>query len=170
MRLRHQRRFAYYTCLIGLQILQLHLFFLDIYLGHFISGNSGFFRAHRENIVLVKGKLFINAVIPDDCFGIRRINRFADLHFLFSCFQIDNFQVRVGKGNPHRAGLLVALLAFIFSSPVAKTALPPAPVAPVAKIGELLMGSYIVPLQVVGVLLTAALIGAAVLAMEDKQP
>ena len=68
------------------------------------------------------------------------------------------------------AGLLVALLAFIFSSPVAKTALPPAPVAPVAKIGELLMGSYIVPLQVVGVLLTAALIGAAVLAMEDKQP
>lgn len=67
-------------------------------------------------------------------------------------------------------GLLVALLAFIFTSPAAKAALPPAPVAPVADIGKLLMNAYIVPLQVVGVLLTAALIGAAVLAMEDKKP
>ena len=66
-------------------------------------------------------------------------------------------------------GLLIALLAFIIKSPIAKAAMPPMPVAPTAAIGDLLMGKYIVPLEVVGVLLTAALIGAAVLAMEDKQ-
>ena len=68
------------------------------------------------------------------------------------------------------AGLLIVLLAFIFKSPLTKVAMPVAPSAPVADIGKLLMNSYIVPLQVIGVLLTAALIGAAVLAMEDKKP
>jgi len=68
------------------------------------------------------------------------------------------------------AALLIALLAFIFSSPAAKTPMPSMPVAPVAQIGNLLMLDFVVPLQAVGVLLTAALIGAAVLAMEDKKP
>jgi NADH-quinone oxidoreductase subunit J len=39
----------------------------------------------------------------------------------------------------------------------------------VARIGELLMTNYVWPLQCVGVLLTAALIGALVLVMEEKQ-
>src|SRR5207237_8501589 len=38
----------------------------------------------------------------------------------------------------------------------------------VQRIGELLMTNYVWPLQCVGVLLTAALIGALVLVMEDK--
>ena len=67
------------------------------------------------------------------------------------------------------ASLLIVLLAFIIKSPIAAKAVTRVPSAPVAAIGELLMSSYIVPLQVVGVLLTAALIGAAVLAMEDKK-
>ena len=39
----------------------------------------------------------------------------------------------------------------------------------VQRIGELLMTSYVWPLLCVGVLLTAALIGALILVMEDKQ-
>jgi NADH-quinone oxidoreductase subunit J len=39
----------------------------------------------------------------------------------------------------------------------------------VKRIGEALMTSYVWPLQCVGLLLTAALIGALVLVMEDKQ-
>jgi NADH-quinone oxidoreductase subunit J len=39
----------------------------------------------------------------------------------------------------------------------------------VQRIGELLMTNYVWPLQCVGVLLTAALIGALILVMEEKQ-
>jgi len=65
--------------------------------------------------------------------------------------------------------VLTGLLVFIFSSPIARKPLPPAPVAPVAEIGKALMGTDILPLMATGVLLTAALIGAAVIAMEDKR-
>lgn len=65
---------------------------------------------------------------------------------------------------------LAALLGFIFSSPLAKKPLPGTASAPVAAIGEALMGDYVVALIVIGILLTAALVGAAVIALEDKQP
>jgi NADH:ubiquinone oxidoreductase subunit 6 (subunit J) len=47
----------------------------------------------------------------------------------------------------------------------------PAQIEPltVHRIGELLMTSYVWPLLCIGVLLTAALIGALVLVMEDKR-
>jgi NADH-quinone oxidoreductase subunit J len=65
--------------------------------------------------------------------------------------------------------VLAAMLGFIASSPLAKSRLPiTSATAPVAAIGEALMGSHVVALLVVGVLLTAALVGAAVIAMEDK--
>ena len=63
---------------------------------------------------------------------------------------------------------LAALLGFIFSSPLAKKPLPPPVSAPVAAIGEALMGDYVVALIAIAVLLTAGLVGAAVIAMEDK--
>jgi NADH-quinone oxidoreductase subunit J len=47
---------------------------------------------------------------------------------------------------------------------------PGAPVpVPVAELGRELMTEYALPLQIVGVLLTAAMIGAAVLAMPEKR-
>ena len=65
---------------------------------------------------------------------------------------------------------LAALLGFIFSSPLAKKPLPADASAPVAAIGQALMGDHVVALIAVGILLTAALVGAAVIAMEDKEP
>ena len=71
-------------------------------------------------------------------------------------------------------GVIVAIAVFAgLVWAIAKTkSLPPAlpqiePVT-VQRIGELLMTNYVWPLQCVGVLLTAALIGALILVMEEK--
>jgi NADH-quinone oxidoreductase subunit J len=48
-------------------------------------------------------------------------------------------------------------------------AVPDLRIVTVKRIGEALMTSYVWPLQCMGVLLTAALIGALVLVMEEKQ-
>jgi len=76
----------------------------------------------------------------------------------------------LGPAGGAAAGLaaLVVLLGFIFSSPLAKKPLPAPASAPAAAIGEALMGDHVVALIAIGVLLTAALVGAAVIAMEDK--
>jgi len=63
------------------------------------------------------------------------------------------------------AGLIWAILK---SGNLAPTAAPVAPLT-VKQIGELLMTDYVWPLQCVGVLLTAALIGALVLVLEEKR-
>jgi NADH-quinone oxidoreductase subunit J len=73
-----------------------------------------------------------------------------------------------------RGGLVIAAAVFILLSAVicssasVKRGMPPVPEASVLQIGDLLMGPYLVPLEVVGVLLTVALIGAVVLAMNEK--
>jgi NADH:ubiquinone oxidoreductase subunit 6 (subunit J) len=45
--------------------------------------------------------------------------------------------------------------------------MPPAPEATVKNIGDALMTRYVLPLEVIGLLLTAALIGAVIIAMRD---
>jgi NADH-quinone oxidoreductase subunit J len=47
---------------------------------------------------------------------------------------------------------------------------PPVPVATVKNIGDLLMTRYVLPLEVIGLLLTAALIGAVIIAMKEESP
>lgn len=46
--------------------------------------------------------------------------------------------------------------------------IPPAPEAPVKQIGDALMSKYVLPLEVIGLLLTAAMIGAVIIAMRDE--
>ena len=48
-------------------------------------------------------------------------------------------------------------------------AAPPIAALTVKQIGEMLMTDYVWPLQCVGLILTAALIGALVLVMEEKR-
>ena len=45
---------------------------------------------------------------------------------------------------------------------------PPAPVATVKNIGDLLITQYVLPLEVIGLLLTAAMIGAVIIAMKEE--
>ncbi|SPE51417.1 NADH-ubiquinone oxidoreductase chain J [Verrucomicrobia bacterium] len=55
------------------------------------------------------------------------------------------------------------------ASKAAKAELPPAPEATVRQIGAQLMTRYVLPLEVVGLLLTAALIGAALIALREER-
>jgi NADH-quinone oxidoreductase subunit J len=72
-------------------------------------------------------------------------------------------------------GVVVAIAVFtgllwaIFKTPAVMVAAPKIEPLTVKRIGEWLMTDYVWPLQCVGILLTAALIGAIVLAMEEKQ-
>jgi NADH-quinone oxidoreductase subunit J len=75
----------------------------------------------------------------------------------------------------HWSGGLIALLVFggllwaILNTAGISTAPRPFGIVTVRQIGQALMTDYVWPLQCVGVVLTAALIGALVLVMEEKQ-
>ncbi len=78
--------------------------------------------------------------------------------------------------NSPWAGILVALLvllslgAAVLKSNVADRLIPPAePGSAIRSIGEKLMGDYILPLEIMGLLLTVALIGAVVIAMRENR-
>ncbi len=72
-------------------------------------------------------------------------------------------------------GVVVALAVFggllwaILQTPSLSAAAPPIEALTVKRIGETLMTDYIWPLQCVGLLLTAALIGGLILVMEEKR-
>jgi NADH-quinone oxidoreductase subunit J len=68
------------------------------------------------------------------------------------------------------AAVFLTLAGAITSSSVAGRATPPEPSAPVRVIGDRLMMDYILPLEVIALLLTAALIGAVVIAMQERKP
>jgi NADH-quinone oxidoreductase subunit J len=57
----------------------------------------------------------------------------------------------------------------IHTSSVVRRDLPLQPVATVKQIGDALMSRYALPLEVIGLLLTVALIGAVTIAMREKQ-
>jgi len=57
----------------------------------------------------------------------------------------------------------------IRSSVAARHPIPPQPEITVKQIGNALMSKFALPLEVIGLLLTAALIGAVTIAMQDKQ-
>jgi NADH-quinone oxidoreductase subunit J len=85
-------------------------------------------------------------------------------------------EVRIGASQSSPswiAGLAIALLltasliVAIVRSPGIQITSSPAAAAPVKKIGEELMTQYILPLEMIGILLTAALLGAVVIAMRE---
>jgi len=73
-------------------------------------------------------------------------------------------------------GIVVSAVVFAtlgwaaLNSPGLPKKMPPAPEATVKNIGDLLMTRYVLPLEVIGLLLTAALIGAVIIAMRDDSP
>lgn len=74
------------------------------------------------------------------------------------------------------AGMIISTLVFaalgwavLNSKAIAKEA-PAAPDVTVKNIGDALMSKYVLPLEVMGLLLTAAMIGAVIIAMRDEVP
>jgi NADH-quinone oxidoreductase subunit J len=69
------------------------------------------------------------------------------------------------------AAVFAVLAGVVLSSPAARRTLPPPPETTVAQIGKQLMTHYILPLEVIGLLLSAALIGAVLVALrEERKP
>ena len=67
------------------------------------------------------------------------------------------------------AAAFAVLARAILSSTVARQDAIAVPAAAVASIGRDLMGKYVLPLEIVGLLLTAAMVGAAVIALREKR-
>lgn len=67
------------------------------------------------------------------------------------------------------AAVFGVLVWAVHSSPLSRRTLPPPPQITVRQIGFALMDRFVLPLEVIGLLLTAALIGAVILAMHEKQ-
>jgi NADH:ubiquinone oxidoreductase subunit 6 (subunit J) len=69
-------------------------------------------------------------------------------------------------------GAVAVLIVFtiLLQTPALSVAAPPIEALTVKRIGEALMTDYIWPLQCVGLLLTAALIGGLILVMEERRP
>jgi NADH-quinone oxidoreductase subunit J len=72
-------------------------------------------------------------------------------------------------------GVAVAVAAFcvlagaICSSAAVKGPVNASAAAPIERIGDKLMKEYVLPLEVTGLLLTAAMIGAVIIAMQEKK-
>ena len=72
------------------------------------------------------------------------------------------------------AGVAIAVAVFgllsavILSSRALTSTVQPQPDLTVRQIGEQLMSKYVLPLEVIGLLLTAALIGAVIIAMHER--
>jgi NADH-quinone oxidoreductase subunit J len=84
-------------------------------------------------------------------------------------------QPEESTGGFNWVGVVIAFAVFggllwaILQTPALSVAAPPIEALTVKRIGEALMTDYIWPLQCIGLLLTAALIGGLILVMEEKR-
>jgi len=72
------------------------------------------------------------------------------------------------------AGIAVTAMVFttlgwaILNSTAAPKELPAAPVATVKNLGDMLMKKYVLPLEIIGLVLTLAMIGAVIIALKEE--
>jgi NADH-quinone oxidoreductase subunit J len=124
----------------------------------FIGIAAFFFLLGAEFVGLVQVFVYVGAVAVLIVFTILLTRRDLD--------QADKF---------NWGGVVVAIAVFaglvwvILKTPSLPIVPPPIEALTVKRIGEVLMTDYVWPLQCVGVLLTAALIGALILVMEEKR-
>jgi NADH-quinone oxidoreductase subunit J len=72
-------------------------------------------------------------------------------------------------GSVIAAAVFAVLARAILTSTATAQGLPPEPQVTVQQIGDSLMHQYVLPLEIMGLLLTAALIGAVVIAMDRRE-
>ena len=124
----------------------------------FVGVAAFYFLLGAEFVGLVQVFVYVGAVAVLIVFTILLTRRGAD--------EIHGF---------HWSGAVIALAVFaglswaIVQTPAFRVEAQPVAALTVRQIGQTLMSDYVWPLQCVGVLLTAALIGALVLVMEEKR-
>jgi NADH-quinone oxidoreductase subunit J len=124
----------------------------------FVGIAAFFFLLGAEFVGLVQVFVYVGAVAVLIVFTILLTRRDAD-----------------PPGKFNWGGVVVAIAVFgglvwaILRTSTLAIAVPPIEALTVKRIGEILMTDYVWPLQCVGILLTAALIGALILVMEEKR-
>ena len=122
----------------------------------FVGVAAFFFLLGAEFIGLVQVFVYVGAVAVLIVFTILLTRRDED------------------TGKPTWSGAIIAIAVFggllwaILRTPTLSVAAPQVEALTVKRIGEVLMTGYVWPLQCVGLVLTAALIGALILVMEEK--
>ena len=74
-----------------------------------------------------------------------------------------------GWGIGIAVAAFLAIASAVLSSVVSQRATPPPSDLTVRAIGDKLMTDYVLPLEVIGLLLTAAMIGAVIIAMQERK-
>lgn len=124
----------------------------------FVALAAFFFLLGAEFVGLVQVFVYVGAVAVLIVFTILLTRRDADK-----------------SGHFNWGGVIIALAVFaglvwaILKTPGLAVGAAPIEALTVKRIGEVLMTDFVWPLQCVGVLLTAALIGALILVMEDRE-
>jgi len=80
------------------------------------------------------------------------------------------FSARWAAGAAATVLVFAVVAGCIMGSRFTDRVAPNAPDTTVKQIGNALMTQFVLPLEVLGLLLTAALIGAVIIAMKEKQP
>ena len=124
----------------------------------FVGVAAFYFLLGAEFVGLVQVFVYVGAVAVLIVFTILLTRRDAKLDHGFNW-----------TGGVIALAVFVALVCAVSRTPNLSQAAPAIPGLTVRQIGEVLMTDYVWPLQGIGVLLTAALIGALVLVMEEKR-
>jgi NADH-quinone oxidoreductase subunit J len=124
----------------------------------FVGVAAFYFLLGAEFVGLVQVFVYIGAVAVLIVFTILLTRREADDPVRFNW-----------SGAIVAVAVFGALLWAILKTRALAIAPPPVSALTVKQIGEALMTNYVWPLQCVGLLLTAALIGALILVMEEKR-
>ena len=124
----------------------------------FVSVAAFFFLLGAEFVGLVQVFVYVGAVAVLIVFTILLTRRDVE-----------------DTGRPNWGGAIIAVAVFggllwaILKAQTLVIVAPPIEPLTVKRIGDVLMTDYVWPLQCVGLLLTAALIGALILVMEEKR-
>lgn len=138
-----------------------HLFHNLIFLGLFLLMVASFyFLLQSEFIAVIQILIYIGGVVTLLLFGIMLTSKIADT-------EVRQINTQAG---PSLVAVLI-LLAFILLSIQGTTftvvSKEPARVS-VSTIGKLLLNEYVLPFEVLGFILLAAIVGAVVIAKEEK--
>jgi NADH-quinone oxidoreductase subunit J len=117
-----------------------------------------YFLFGAEFVGLVQVFVYVGAVAVLIVFTILLTRRDADKDHAFNW-----------SGLGVAVAVLGALLWAILRTPALATSAGPVEALTVRRIGEVLMTDYVWPLQCIGLVLTAALLGALVLVMEENR-
>ncbi|HSH00154.1 MAG TPA: NADH-quinone oxidoreductase subunit J [candidate division Zixibacteria bacterium] len=138
-----------------------NIFHSAIYLIIALFGVAGLFvMLEAPFLAAAQVLIYVGAVAILMIFAVMLTSRIADV-------KIRHTNEQVPTGLAVSVGLLIVILYSLWQTPFKTSTMLPGPGAG-KKLGELFLTKYVLPFEVVSVLLLAALIGAVIIAKRDK--